>query len=181
MRVAPPMLPVATIGTPAVGVAPTSMTSAASPHTCPPPSQGPPPPPAPVPPGAPRDFAGMRVGRTTGAWWRFGDEFALRLGTRLGEPTGYGTWTDAVTAASAASAGRAGSVAICDDRGRLYLYTVVTGCAWGPARPVQLGTRRETGYAFEGTAVRGLVDGDRIASRGDCLHPWVPVPPLPAR
>ncbi len=149
----------------------------APPHTCPPPPTGPPPPPAPVPPGAARDFSGLRFARTTGAWWRPGDEFQLRLGTRVGSAEGYGRWGDAVAAAATASAGRAGAVAICDDRGRLYLYTVLTGCLIGG--PLRMGVRHESGYAFSGNAVRGIVDGDRTASRGDCLHPWVPVPPVP--
>ena len=97
----------------------------------------------------------------------------------MGSADGYGRWGDAVAAAAAASVGRAGAVAICDDRGRLYLYSVLTGCVLGGSRPLQMGARHEGGYAFNGDAVRGIVDGDRTASRGDCLHPWVPIPPLP--
>lgn len=103
----------------------------------------------------------------------------LRIGQRLGNAAGYGTWGDAVAAATSASAGTAGAVAICDDRGRLYVYSVDVGCGW-LARPFQLGARHERGYQFSGTLVRGIVDGERVASRGDCLHPWVPTPPLPA-
>ncbi len=97
----------------------------------------------------------------------------------MGSPDGYGRWSDAVAAAASASAALGGAVAICDDRGRLYLYTVVTGCVPGWSQPLQMGYRRETGYAFVDGSVRGIVDGDRLASRGDCMHPWVPVPSLP--
>jgi hypothetical protein len=133
-----------------------------------------------VPPGPSRDFRGLKFARTTGAWWRPGDQFQLRLGSRVGSADGYGRWGDAVAAAAAASAGPAGAVAICDDRGRLYLYSVLTGCVLAGSRPLQMGARHESGYSFIGDAVRGIVDGDRTASRGDCLHPWVPVPPAVA-
>lgn len=153
-----------------------SPVAAASAHVCPPPTPGPPPPPAPVPPGPARDFRGQAFGRTTGVWWRPGDAFQLRLGTQVGAADGYGRWADAVEAAAAASAGRAGAVAVCDDRGRLYLYTVRTGCAWLGSAPLRIGERREAGYAFHDQTVRGIVDGDRLVTRGDCLHPWVPAP-----
>jgi hypothetical protein len=152
-----------------------TLASPAPVHECPPPRPGPVPPPAPVPPGPARDFHGLRFARTTGAWWRPGDQFQLRLDARLGSADGYGRWGDAVAAAAAASAGRSGAIAICDDRGRLYLYTVTAGCMFGQ-RPLHVGQRHESGYAFAGTDVRGIVDGDITVSRGDCLHPWVPAP-----
>ncbi|MCW2923640.1 MAG: hypothetical protein JWM98_1044 [Thermoleophilia bacterium] len=161
-------------------VAPYSaLSSVAPPPTpCPPPPPGPPPPPAPVPPGPARDFSGHRFGHTTGTWWRAGDHLTLRLGTRIGSGDGYGTWSEAVDAAAAASAGAAGAIAVCDDRGRLYLYSVSAGCVLG-AHPLRLGERHEVGYAFRDDVVRGLVDGDLVASRGDCLHRWIPLPALP--
>jgi hypothetical protein len=147
---------------------------------CPPPRPGPPPPPAPVPPGPARSFTGLRFGRAAGHWWRIGDSFSMRLTGRVGSTDGYGRWGEAVVAAAQASAGSAGAIAICDDRGRLYLYRVVTGCL--VARQVHLGARHERGYEFVGDAVRGIVDGDVTVTRGDCLHRWVPAPaPAPTR
>lgn len=149
--------------------------SAAANHSCPPPRPGPPPPPAPIPPGAPRDFRGVRCARTTSVWWRTSDQFSLQLGVARGSGTGYGRWADAIAAAAEASRGRAGAVAICDDRGRLYLREVIATC-WFGSWPLRIGERSETGYAFLGNDVRGIVDGDLVVSRGDCLHPWVGVP-----
>lgn len=143
--------------------------------TCPTPPPGPPPAPAPIPPGPARDFSGDRIGAAVGAWWSGSVSAPLVLGPRLGSVTGYGTWTEAVAAATAASAGTAAAVAVCDDRGRLYLHVVRVGSSvLGPG--LRMGSRGELGYRFTGDAVRGLVDGALLASRGDCLEPWVPRP-----
>ncbi|MCB0879304.1 MAG: hypothetical protein KDC46_10035 [Thermoleophilia bacterium] len=116
----------------------------------------------------------MYFGRATGAWWRIGDAFAMRLGRSLGSVDGYGRWADAVAAAAELSKGDAGAIAICDDRNRLYLHVVVTG--YLVHRPLHVGVRHERGYAFNGDAVRGIVDGGVTVSRGDCLHRWVRAP-----
>jgi len=123
-----------------------------------------------------RDFTGLRFGATTGTWWLPADQFRLTAERQLGELTGYGTWSDAVAAARAASAGPAGAIAICDDRDRLYLYRVITECAKLYSPPLHMRERRETGYQFTGPEVRGIVDGDLIAARGECLVPWVAAP-----
>ncbi|MEO6867014.1 MAG: hypothetical protein ABI200_03245 [Gaiellales bacterium] len=145
-------------------------------RACPPPAPGPPPPPAAIPPGAPRDFKGMYFGRATGVWWRAGDSFQLRIDARVGNAEGYGRWSEAVAAAAAMSAGRAGAIAVCDDRGRLYLHEIRTGCGWGKHSVLRMGERSEAGYLFYNQHVRGIIDGDLIATRGDCLENWVPRP-----
>mgnify|MGYP000950731626 CR=1 FL=1 len=93
----------------------------------------------------------------------------------MGEAVGYGRWSEAVEAAATLSADRA--VAICDDRGRLYLYEVQAHDWLFGSRPLRMGARHETGYVFHDDVVRGLVQGTRVATRGDCLDRWIPVPP----
>lgn len=145
---------------------------------CPPPRDpdAPPPPPAPVPPGPAADWNGVSIARSTGHWWRCGDAFSVRAAARVGAADGYGTWTDAVAAAAAMSAGAAAAIAICDDRGRLYLHRLERRTMLGGYAPLRLGERWETGYRFSTSDVRGLVDGDLLLSRGDCLVPWVAMP-----
>lgn len=67
-------------------------------------------------------------------------------------------------------------MAICDDRGRLYVYEVLATTMFGCLRPLHVGERGELGYGFRDLTVRGIIDGDVTVTRGDCMHPWVPVP-----
>ncbi len=93
----------------------------------------------------------------------------------MGSATGYGTWTEAVAAARELSAQAGGAIAICDDRDRLYLYTIALDFPWC-GQSLHLAEHGEAGYAFVDESVRGIVEGDVLVSRGDCLDQWVELP-----
>lgn len=159
----------------------TSTASIAAKPPCPPPKPGPDRPqvPVPVPADPPPAWTGRTFARTEAPWFLPLGSITLRIGQPSGALDGYGTWRDAVTAAGVLSHAAASAVAILDHRGRLYLRGVVVtpaGNAFGRPIPYALGVRGERAIVFADDAVRGVVHGDRIVARGDCLLDRVEIP-----
>lgn len=158
-----------------------SMADPAAKPPCAPPQPGPERPqvPVPVPVDPPPNWTRQAFARTIAPWYLPLGAMTLLVGGATGAVQGYGTWLDAVTAASAASSDAAASVAILDHRGRLYLRTVAVappGNAFGRPVPYVLGARGEHTIHFRSDAVRGIVQGERVVARGDCLHDRVDIP-----
>jgi len=161
-------------------IAPTPAPQA--PRGCPPPADPTRPQvPVPVPTTPPPNWTGRVLAQATGRWYIPQDAFRIAVGTTVGAADGYGTWLDAVTAAGALSGPAGSSVAVLDHEGRLYLRTleIADHPAYLPAEPYRMGARFETGVSFLDPAIRGIVEGERRMGRGDCLDPWVAVPPVP--
>jgi hypothetical protein len=134
--------------------------------------------PVPIPPGPAPDWSGTDIALATGRWWVLGDAFLLRAAAPAGEADGYGTWVEAVAAARVLSVRLGRSLGIFDHQGRLYLRQLdIPSCVPLLAPdPYVMGSRQEQGIAFRSTAIRGIVHGNVMLGRGDCLEPWVEIP-----
>lgn len=128
--------------------------------------------PVPVPQVGPPDWSRMLLASISGGF----DAWPLMVGGAVGEPQGYATWVDAVAAARVLSGMLGRAVAVLDHQGRLYLRTLDVPAAFpwvGMGRPYVAGTLGEMAIDFNGPAMRGIVQGDEVLSRGDCLVPRV--------